>query len=136
MNHARTISLIESGAHATIAEYFHAMFPRDYKWRGAFGAVGAPGASGAVGAHGAHGPQGWSRRVIDGGKVHWEPTSEHSLTIRVTGLMCELLRRMKEARNWTDAQTREAHAALGGASRVIATLRFMYEDHDESIASV
>ena len=126
MNHARTISLIESGAHATIAEYFHAMFPRDYKWRGAHGTFGA---------FGAHGAQGWSRRVIDGGKVHWEPMSEHSLTIRVTGLMCELLRRMKEARNWTDAQTREAHAALGGASRVIATLRFMYEDH-ERIASV
>jgi hypothetical protein len=125
MNHARTISLIESGAHATIAEYFHAMFPRDYKWRGAFGAFGAVGASGASGAHGA---QGWSRRVIDGGKVHWEPMSEHSLTIRVTGLMCELLRRMKEARNWTEAQTREAHAALGGASRVIAKLRCMYED--------
>ena len=127
MNHARTVSLIESGAHATVAEYFHAMFPRDYKWRGAFGASGA---------FGAFGPQGWSRRVIDGGKVHWEPMSEHSLTIRVTGLMCELLRRMKEARNWTDAQTREAHAALGGASRVIATLRFMYEDHDYRSASV
>ena len=74
--------------------------------------------------------------MIDGGKVHWEPTSEHSLTIRVTGMMRELLCRIKEARNWTDAQTREAHAALGDSSRVIATLRFMYEDQDYRSASV
>ena len=99
------MSLLESGAHATIAEYFYAMFPRDYRW---------------------HCARGWSRRVIDGIKVHWEPHGEHSLTIRVSSMMCELVRRMKESRNWTDAQTREAHAALGDTSRVIATLRCMY----------
>jgi len=61
--------------------------------------------------------------------------SEYSLTIRVSGMMRELVR-IKEARNRTDALTREAHSALGGASRVIATLRFMYEDHDYRSASV
>ena len=107
MSHSRIMDLIESGSHETIAEYFHAMFPRDYKWRRA---------------------PGWSRRVIDGGKVHWENLEEpHCLMTRVSDLTCELVRKMRESHDWTDAQTREAIAALGDATRVIATLRCMYE---------